>query len=222
MARIIDLSRPVETGMPLYPALCSTYVGTYRGHADTLRPGGISATHGIIVMSDHAGTHIDAPIHFNPKGITMDRVALDITYGPAVAFDFSYKPAGDTVTREEVAKQFVSLKLDPERVKIILFRTGADSLYGKENYFRHYLDIKPETVIWLLEQGIKLFGVDASTIDGEAKATHMLLREREFYHMENLTNLDKLGNCIFTFAGFPLKLTGASGSPIRAVAILSE
>ena len=222
MTRIVDLSRPTETGMPLYPTICSTYVGTYRGHADTLRPGGVSATHGIIVMSDHAGTHVDAPVHFNPGGITIERVPLDIMYGPALAFDFSCKGAGDSIGPEEVETKFASLRLDPESVKILLFRTGADSLYGKEAYFRHFLDVKPETVIWLLGHGIKLFGVDASTIDGEAKATHMLLREREFYHIENLTNLDKLGNSLFTFVGFPLKLTGASASPIRAVAILSD
>ena len=40
--------------------------------------------------------------------------------------------------------------------------------------------------------------------------------------MENLTNLDKLPRGRFKFAALPLKLVGASASPVRAVAILGE
>ena len=40
--------------------------------------------------------------------------------------------------------------------------------------------------------------------------------------IENLTNLDKVGGGLFTFAALPLKYKDADGAPIRAVAIMEE
>ena len=37
--------------------------------------------------------------------------------------------------------------------------------------------------------------------------------------MENLVNLDKLSKTRFIFMGIPLKVSGLSGSPIRAIAV---
>ena len=75
----------------------------------------------------------------------------------------------------------------------------------------------------MLDHGIKTFGVDASTIDhAQNSATHMLVREREYYHIENLANVDQVIGKRFTFIGFPLKLRGASASPIRAVAVFPD
>ena len=38
--------------------------------------------------------------------------------------------------------------------------------------------------------------------------------------IENLVNLDQVGQPRFTFIGLPLRIKGATGSPIRAVAVL--
>lgn len=52
---------------------------------------------------------------------------------------------------------------------------------------------------------------------------HLVCRDMGFTHMESLCNLDKLvGKGRFRFIGFPLRIKGRSGSPIRAVAVLDE
>lgn len=52
---------------------------------------------------------------------------------------------------------------------------------------------------------------------------HLVCRNMGFTHMESLCNLDKLvGQGRFRFIGFPLKIRGGSGSPIRAVAVLDD
>src|SRR5690242_9624783 len=38
---------------------------------------------------EHAGTHIDAPIHFNEKGQTLDQIPLQRLIGPGVVVDVS-------------------------------------------------------------------------------------------------------------------------------------
>jgi kynurenine formamidase len=51
---------------------------------------------------------------------------------------------------------------------------------------------------------------------------HMMCRANGITHYENLCNLDQLVNRRFTFFGFPLRIRGGTGSPVRAVAILDE
>jgi len=222
--RYIDLAYPIQTQMPVFPSVLKTFVGVYRGHKESLRPGGISSQSSVIVMSDHAGTHVDAPIHFNPDGKTIEKMPLDLMIGEAVVLDFSYKTSGDSVTAEEVEKKLKDAKINPGQLKAILFKTGAAPLYGTEQYFKHYLEIHHETVRWMAKQGIRLWGVDASTIDhSHNRATHMLLRELEFYHMENVANLDSLPVGIpFTLVCVALPFTGATASPLRPIAILKD
>ena len=48
-----------------------------------------------------------------------------------------------------------------------------------------------------------------------------MCRDLGFTHIEGLTNLDKLvGKGRFRFIGFPIKIKGGTGGPIRAVAWL--
>ena len=222
--RFVDLGRPIQTLMPVFGTVTRTHVGVYRSHQQSLRPGGISSQTSIIVMSDHAGTHVDAPIHFNPEGKTIDQMPLDLMMGDAVVLDFSNKKSGDSVTVEAVQKKLKDASIAPSAIKVILFKTGAAELYGTEQYFKHYLEIHHKAVQWMAENGIKLWGVDASTIDhAHDRATHMLLRKLEFYHMENLANLDALPvNSPFTLICIALPFVGATASPLRPIAILKD
>ena len=221
---VINLSRPIHTHMPVFPTGLKPYVGVYRGHKDSLRPGNISSQSNIIVMGDHAGTHIDSPLHFDPNGTSIDKMPTDEMIGNAVMQDFSFKKSGNSVTAQEVRKNFESAGVNPKDLKYILFRTGAADYYQTDQYLSHYLEIRVDTVEWLLDQGIFIFGVDAITVDhAKDKATHMLMRKRPYYHIENLANLDKLPeDRIFTFICAPLLLKDSSASPIRALALVSR
>jgi kynurenine formamidase len=114
--------------------------------------------------------------------------------------------------------------VNPKDLKYILFRTGAAELYHTEQYFSHYLEIHVETAEWMLDQGILIFGVDANTCDhAKDKATHMLMRKRPCYHIENRANLDQLPqDAMFTFMCAPLLLKGSSASPVRALAMIHQ
>jgi len=221
---VIDLSRPIHTNMPVFPLVLRTYLGVYLGHKESFRPPNISSQSNIIVMSDHAGTHIDSPIHFNPDGTSIDQMPLDIMIGNGVMQDFSFKTSGDTVTIQEVKEGLDRIGVNPKDLRYILFRTGAADLYNTDRYLSHYLEIHADTVEWMLDQGILVFGVDANTCDhAKDKKTHMLMRKRPSYHIENLANLEKLPrDRIFTFICTPLLLRGSSASPIRALALVSR
>jgi kynurenine formamidase len=87
-----------------------------------------------------------------------------------------------------------------------------------------YLEVRADAVEWMLDRGILVFGVDASTVDhGKDRATHMLMRKRVCYHIENLANLDKLPlDRVFTFVCTPLMMLNSSASPFRALALVPK
>lgn len=86
-----------------------------------------------------------------------------------------------------------------------------------------------EGTLWILDQGVKVIGIDAVTFDLPMNTmlqlhkfwpAHLVMKEREYYHLENLANLYKVPLPYGSkFACFPIKLKGTSASPVRAVAI---
>ena len=217
---VIDLTRPIHTGMPVFPAITKTFLGVFQGHKETFRPPNFSVQTNILMMSDHAGTHIDAPIHFNPDGTGIDQFPIDLAFGPAVMQDFSSKKSGDVVTLQEVKDKLQGNGVNPKDLKYILFRTGAAELYNTDKYMSYFLEIHVDAVEWMVNQGILVFGVDASTVDrAPGRSTHMFMRKKTCYHIENLANLDKLPqDRTFIFICSPLPLKDSSASPVRAVA----
>jgi kynurenine formamidase len=220
--QIIDLSRPIHTKMPVFPMLSKTFLGVYLGHKDTLRPGNISSQSNILVMCDHAGTHIDSPVHFNPEGTSIDKMPVDMMVGNAVMQDYSYKKNTESITAAEVEDSLKKINVDPHELKYILFRTGAAEYYDTDEYMSKYLEVQVDAVEWMLDRGILVFGVDSSTCDhAKDKATHMLMRKRVSYHIENLANLDKLPqDRMFTFICNPLLMLNSSAGPFRALALV--
>ena len=78
--------------------------------------------------------------------------------------------------------------------------------------------------MWLVEKGVKTFGVDTPTPDNPISKTypcHMMCRFHHITHYENLV-LTEVAGKRFTFVGFPLRLKGSHGGPTRAVALMDD
>ena len=95
-----------------------------------------------------------------------------------------------------------------------------------------------ESTLWLLDQGVKVVGIDAWSWDrplpflkkefAEKKdetilwAAHFAGIEKEYLHMEKMTNLNKLPPYGFTLICFPVKIRAASAGWVRPVAVVTE
>jgi hypothetical protein len=93
-------------------------------------------------------------------------------------------------------------------------------------YITDFPGLTRESAEWLGNRGIGIFGVEALSPGRPFKnnfEVHIVCREMGFTHIEGLVNLDKLvGAGRFRFIGFPLRIRGGTGSPIRAVAWLDD
>ena len=53
-------------------------------------------------MSEHVGTHMDAPFHFNPSGWTTDQIPLEVMVDvPGIVVDISDKCKEDNMAKLE-------------------------------------------------------------------------------------------------------------------------
>lgn len=196
----------------------------------------------IIGMGVHASTHIDAPWHYGAvvegkRAKTIDEVPLEWLYGDGIVINVSHKADFELVSVDDIKE---SLKKSGSRIEagnIVLIRTDRDRLIGKE-YVETGIGMSREATRWLIDQGVKVMGIDQWGFDlplkyqvKMAKATndptafwqaHLVGLEKEYLHIEQLTNLSALPPHGFKLAVFPLKIKGASAAPARVVAIFED
>ena len=115
---------------------------------------------------------------------------------------------------------------------IVLIKTGASRYNTEMRYLTDHCGMTGESTNWLLDQGIKMVGIDAPTWDRPVKSMfetkefwpgHLVMVEREYYHLENMENLDAIPKPFgFKVAVFPIKWKGTTAAPVRAVAIVED
>lgn len=78
---LIDLSRDIEHKMACLPNHLQVVVAPFATHAEVRIADGyaFSSATMALVLGDHAGTHVDAPRHFNanPKANSTDEMPLE-------------------------------------------------------------------------------------------------------------------------------------------------
>jgi kynurenine formamidase len=239
--QIIDLSMEIHTGLVSFPRTMPaviTELESHRRHAEmfgvTKEKYGIDEVnnHFAIVMGDHTGTHIDSLWHGNPQStIKADQIPLEYCIGDGVVLDMSSKKAGEEILVEDLRGALKKIGYQIKPRDIVLIRTDAATrYYDKPAYLTEHPGMTREGTLWLIDQGVKVMGIDAPTFDlpfnvmlkqGKIWPAHMVMREREYYHLENLINLDKIPKPFgFKFMCLPIRFKGTSAAPVRAVAIL--
>lgn len=230
MTHLIDLSQEIYQGMFVYPGHLKTVVWEHHSHEETRKnfEGGFSYQSRGLLMSDHGPTHVDALSHLDPRpeAPPIDQMPLDLFYGPATCIDVSHKEPHTYISAEDLDLAVSRSGVELRSGDILLLYTAAYNRYhGTRDYLSQYPGLDEAGSNWLVERGVKTFGVDSPSPDNPISRTypcHMMCRARGITHYENLANLDQVVGKRFTFAGFPLRIRNGTGSPVRAVAILES
>jgi arylformamidase len=156
----------------------------------------------------HFGTHLDAPFHFLADGLTVDQLPPERFVGPARVFDA--RGCG-------VLAPAVFAGLDGRATPRVLVRTNACD--DKTVFPASIPSLAPELAPWLQAQGVTLLGLDLPSVDPVDSATmprHRQLGAAGIIILENL-DLRAADPGIYELIALPLKITGADGSPVRAL-----
>lgn len=175
----------------------------------------------LVFLSTHSGTHIDAPFHFLDKGLGVDKIPL--TRLILNAFLCRVKKGPDEpITKEDITK-FESRYGDISPGSAVVFQTGWSQNIAKKDFFTRNPGLSASAATYLSsKKEISLVGIDSPSIDvgkDEKFSVHHILLKKRIVILENLCNLDKIPKNNFNLIVLPLKLKGATGSPVRAVAI---
>ena len=193
-------------------------------------------------ISTHNGTHVDAPWHYHPtmdggvRATTIDEAPLDLFYRPGVKLDFRHFDDGYLVTPKDINDELDRIGHTLKPLDIILVNTKAGERYGKKNYIDSGCGFGRDATLYLIKQGIKVVGTDAWSWDAPFSHTarrfsetkdasliwegHKAGREKGYYQIEKLHNLDLLPDNGFLVSCFPVKVKNGSAGWTRAVAIL--
>ena len=217
--RIIDLSYPLAPSTPPFPGDSPVAV-----EVQTTIPAGIPpGTPGYMNTSAlrtslHTGTHMDAFFHFYHGRSTIDQIPLQQCLGPALLLDLSKRRAREVIAEEDLAPHRQAIYRTPK----VILNTGWSQNWGNSLYFTEYPALTASAARFLVDCGTELVGVDTPSVDYAPNDAHFILLGNEVLIVENLTNLDQIGQPLFDFAALPLKITGRDGSPVRAIAIAGE
>lgn len=256
-ARLIDLSQPMQKGMPIHPAHPPFHITLNNRHGDVLRACGHSSSNELMVTSTHSGTHIDALCHASDHGVLYGKLDAGEqqrgtglfkvhgaeTIGPImrrgvlldvarVRGEAALPPAYEvTVADLEAAETASGTKIAAG--DIVLVRTGWGPFWADSP---RYLGLDsagaPGPGVaggrWLAQREPFAVGSDTSAFEvmdhhNITLEVHVILIAQSGIHiMENL-DLEELGAAArgsFAFLALPIRIAGATGSPIRPVALL--
>ena len=174
----------------------------------------------LIFISSHSGTHLDAPYHFVEKGVSIEKIPLSKLIINAVVCRVKKDPNEPITQRDIIDFETRNGAIHPNMA--VVFETEWSKSIAKKDYFTKNPGLSAAAARYLLKKKVSLVGIDSPSIDigKDSKfPVHHILLKGGVLILENLCNLGKIPRSYFRLIVLPLKLRGATGSPVRAVAI---
>jgi arylformamidase len=219
IGQIIDLTMPLKEGMQTFPT-------HYHPLVEITQLG----RHGIenretrkLILGTHTGTHIDAPRHFIPEGITVDQIPLDQLVGQASVLDLTSFGAGMEVNAYDLEQV-----LGNRSAERVLLRFDWERYLGTMSYYSDSPFLSESAAEWLVEHGCRLLGMDTPMPDNPKNGyncpidspNHKILLGNQVILVEYMVNLKALYKPVVELFVAPLKINEGDGAPVRAFAII--
>ncbi len=187
----------------------------------------------------HIGTHLDYSFHYGSKSEgrmskTADEIPLEWCYQDGVKLNLLHKNPNEVISAKDIEGALNKINYQLKPLDIVLLHTGADKFYGSPKYFTDYPGVDISAIDYLLDKGIKIFGVDTMGIDRPYKfmlkefleqkkplyPSHFHGRKREFIHIERLAHLEKIPDSGFKVICFPIRIKNTGAAWARVVALM--
>ena len=209
MSKVIDLTMPMKPGMRGVEITPKFSVAKEGWNASTLS------------LYSHAGTHMDAQVHFEAGPETIDQHTPERCMGRAWLVNLA--GIAPKALIEIASLGSVAEKFSPG--DSLVLRTDWSTQVDNPAIYRDGLPrISDALANWCVDKKVKLLGVEPPSIADvtnlpEVTRIHKILLGGGVTIVEGLCNLDKLTGPKIFFAALPLKIAGGDGCPCRAFAV---
>ena len=199
-----DISQPLGATTPMWPG--DTPFAAHRTwHYGADSPVNVSR----FTASTHAGTHADAPLHYDPAGAPIDAVDLTAYVGRARVVDL--RGCGRLVTPDMLA---AALSTPVERVLLRTYASFPHAVWDAE-----HMAVAADSIRLLADHGVQLIGMDGPSLDPQTSKTmdaHLAVKAAGMAILEGLV-LDDVAAGDYELIALPLKLAGLDAAPVRAI-----
>jgi kynurenine formamidase len=212
LRHIIDLTRQINSNTKVFPGSPQPTIIAW----SKIDIQGYDSE--VVFLSTHTSTHMDAPSHFVANASSIELIDVRRLICNAVLIKTEKKRRNELIVLEDV----VNSKNEIQAGETVVFSTGWDDEVTSEDYFTSNPGLSPEVAKYLVEKKINAAAIDSPSIDpgyDHSFTCHKILLSRDIFIVENLCNLSKINKQKFTMIVAPLKFTGATGSPVRAISI---
>ncbi|GIW04473.1 MAG: cyclase [Thermomicrobiales bacterium] len=226
--QVVDLTHVASPDFPMFPGAQQMKIDVLV----TVQQNGFYKNQ--LTLDEHTGTHMDAPAHFVADGITAEFLPPERLIAPLCVVHIHERAASDPdaqVTIDDLLaweSQFGPLPAGA----FVAMHSGWEARVGDPAQYinldasnvQHYPGWHPDAAAFLVnERDIVGIGVDTLSLDFGASTdfkTHLTVLPAGKYGVENLANLAAVPPAGATiFIGGP-KHRGASGGPVRALALV--
>ncbi len=169
----------------------------------------------VLTLGAHAGTHLDAPLHFVAGGKAVEALDVEVLVGPALVVEIMGR---DQITAADL--EHARIMPGTERVLLKTDNTRLGRLHDGV-FHPDYVGLTPSGAAWLVTQGVRLVGIDYLSIGPYGPVnveTHRILLGAGVVIVENLV-LDDVKPGEYTLMALPPKFAGLEASPCRCLLI---
>ena len=213
--KVIDLTLTISDNIPTFPGSPKPNFINW----ESIEKDGYNLE--LLFLSTHTGTHIDAPYHFLEKGQKIHQIVTKRLVTEAILIKIR-KDSDQSITKTDI-ERFEKKYGEIDNGSTVIFHTGWQKNLEKKSYFVKNPGLSKSAAKYLTSKKINLVGIDSPSIDlgkDDKFSVHHILAKNGILIVENLTNLDKIHSEKFHLIVAPLKLKNATGSPIRAMALV--
>ncbi|MGC9333252.1 MAG: cyclase family protein [Anaerolineae bacterium] len=210
--RIYDVSVPITEVMPVWPGDPRVRIEKV---ASLAKGDEANLTH--LQMSCHTGTHVDAPYHFDMRGLTVDKLDPELLIGPAFVAEVD-RLEGNRIQVYDLA----SLHLPKSVTRLLLKTTNSYFWEDRQIEFeRDYVCLDSQSAAWIVRRGIQLVGIDYLSVEAFQTSDHQVHKILLGSGVVIVEGLDlsrvPAGPC--QLVCLPLKIEGGDGAPARVLVI---
>lgn len=174
-----------------------------------------------LTFYSHAGTHMDAPVHFEANEATIDQYPVERFFAKRCwIVDVSITGHSQLIGLGNVLPELSEFLSGDS----IIIRTGWSEKHGTDAYRNALPRISKELAEWMVANGVNILGVEPPSVADvnnlkEVDEIHKILLKSVII-IEGLVNTEKISSKMIELVALPLKIGGGDGCACRVIGVI--
>jgi kynurenine formamidase len=217
---IVDLTLDLYAGMPSLGAVPTFWTRANHEVTSFFSGGEVSYQTHSMMLNEHAGTHLDAPSHFDEFGLAIDDLKLSKLVVRAHMFDMRHKKPLEPISQTDLEAALGERQFEAGHAAVV-WTDHSKNYYTGTDYGNYRQFITAEGAEWLASKKPSILVTDLVGLDEPIDLTfpvHNKILLAGICMLQVTTNLEKLADGEWEICAFPLKFVQGTGAQLRAFA----